>query len=136
MHNELRESLNFHTIYSLLNSYRLILPSEDHYVISNPKISTETKIDMVISWLPKAGNSDYLTPFISCLRESGKGDSGVAHTELADEMEKQRDEEWKKYKYGTMIMIIEPLQHFIIILSFIHCPVNCHCLVGTLCSRT
>lgn len=100
MHKELRQYLDFHTIYPLLKSHNLLLPTEDHYLLTNPKITREQKIDMIIPWLPRCEKADYLTPFVACLRESAASEAGAAHVELADQMEKMRDAQSMKYKIG------------------------------------
>lgn len=100
LHQDLRQYLDLHSIYPLLKSHNLLLPSEDHYLLTNPKISREQKIDMIVSWLPKCKRADYLTPFIVCLKES-VGDAGAPHEELVEALEKARDEESRKFKLGT-----------------------------------
>lgn len=95
MHQQLRQYLDFHTIYPLLRTHYL---SENHVHLANPEITREQKIDMIISWLPKYNRSDYLTPFIDCLKESAQ--TVPNHVELVDAMETLRDEELKKHRIG------------------------------------
>ena len=78
--------LNFHSIYPFLNNYQLLHGSLDQSILTDPKTTTEEKVDIVVGWLPKCKQSDYLTPFITCLRESSE-QAGDAHLELADELE-------------------------------------------------
>ncbi len=83
LHDECRCLLNFHSIYSLLNSHHLLSPSLDQSVLTSLTTTIEQKIDMVISWLPKCEMDDYLSPFVECLLESAL-QAGDAHRELAD----------------------------------------------------
>ena len=101
-HKALRRSLNLHEAFPHLKSHNLLPHSKDHSEILDYTLTREKRIDKAISWLPLNGISDYLTPFISCLRES-TGDAGDAHQELADILEEQCDVELKRYKYGKTV---------------------------------
>lgn len=46
----------------------------------------------MLSWLPKSGLSDYLTPFMECLLASAD-QAGEAHKELAETMQAQVERE-------------------------------------------
>ena len=83
LHDDCRCLLNFHSVYSLLNSHHLLSPSLDQSSLTSPITTTEQKIDIVISWLPKCGLEDYLSPFVECLLKSVE-QAGEAHKELAD----------------------------------------------------
>ena len=95
LHDELRMYLNFHSIYPFLNNYQLLHGSLDQSILTDPKTTSEKKVDIVVGWLPKCKQSDYLTPFVACLRESSE-QAGDAHLELADEFERLIQEELQK----------------------------------------
>lgn len=99
LHSDLRQSLNLHAIYPLLNC-RHLLSSLDQSILTSPHTTTEKKVDIVISWLPKYCVSDYLTPFLECLLESGD-EAGLAHLELAEKMKAQCIRELVKWDQGN-----------------------------------
>ena len=88
VHKDMRELLDFHTIYPLLNARHLLRPGLDQAILTNPTITNERRIDVLISWLPKCELSDYLTPFVESLMESSD-QAGDAHKELASMMKLQ-----------------------------------------------
>ena len=90
LHGDFRRLLNFHSIYSLLNSSRLISPSLDQSLLTNPMTTTEKRVDIIVSWLLKC-EGDYLTPLVRCLLESAS-QAGDAHRELADMIKKECQE--------------------------------------------
>lgn len=92
VHKDMRELLDFHTIYPLLNSRHLLRPGLDQAILTNPTITHERRIDVLISWLPKCELSDYLTPFVESLAESSD-QAGDAHRELAAMMQLQLQKE-------------------------------------------
>lgn len=100
LHSELRQYLNFHTIYPFLKQHNLLLSSQDHCVFTNPRITREQKVDNMISWLPKCKMADYLSPFVLCLKESA-AEAGIAHTELAESIERQLAVELKANRIGV-----------------------------------
>ena len=100
LHDNLRMYLNFHSIYPYLNSHGL-LDSLDQSILTYPETTIEKKVDIIIGWLPKCKQSDYLTPFIACLRESSK-QAGNAHLELVDQFEKLIKAELHQMKGGIL----------------------------------
>lgn len=85
-HLELREKLNFRSIFPYLNSRGLLPDSYDQTKLVDEKATIQQKIDDIITHLPKCGKEDYLNEFIECLRESEEG-TGSAHLELAQSLE-------------------------------------------------
>ena len=69
---------------------------EESY-LTDQRLTPEAKVDTIISWLPKCDQADYLTPFVAGLRESSKI-AGVAHTQLADDLERLCQNELKRVK--------------------------------------
>lgn len=92
--------MNFHAIYPLLNNHHL-LTEVDQSLLTDPRTTAEVKVDLVVSWVPKCGKPDYLTPFILCLRESAQ-QAGEIHLELAEELEKLRDAEMRKWQASKL----------------------------------
>lgn len=85
-HPDLREKLNFRSIFPYLNSHRLLPDSYDQTKLVDEKTTIQQQIDDIITYLPKCGKKDYLREFIECLRESEEG-TGSAHLELAKSLE-------------------------------------------------
>lgn len=85
-HLDLREKLNFRSIFPYLNSHRLLPASYDQTKLLDGKATVQQQIDDIITHLPKCGKEDYLREFIECLRESEEG-TGSAHLELAKSLE-------------------------------------------------
>lgn len=85
-HLELREKLNFRSIFPYLNSHGLLPDSYDQTKLVDEKATVQQQIDDIITHLPKCGKEDYLKEFIECLRESEEG-TGSAHLELAHSLE-------------------------------------------------
>ena len=85
-HPDLREKLNFRSIFPYLNSHGLLPASYDQTKLVDEKATVEQQIDDIITHLPKCGKDDYLRKFIECLRKSEEG-TGSAHSELAESLE-------------------------------------------------
>ena len=81
-HQELREKLNFHSIYPYLNSHGL-LDSDDLSLLA---ASSWDQVDRVIEYVPKCGKLNFLDEFIVCLEKSKDG-TGSAHEELIDSLQ-------------------------------------------------
>ena len=93
--------MNFQIMYPLLKSSNLLLQSEDYTKLSNPELTREAKIDMVVDWIPNCGHSDYLTPFIQLLRDT-VATAGDGHKELADKLEERKKTEVEKDAIGKL----------------------------------
>ena len=91
LHEDLRQNLNFHSIHPRLNARHLLF-TLDQSVLTDPITTVERQVDIVISWLPKCGLQDYLTPFMKCLLESAE-QAGDAHMELAEKIRLQCEKE-------------------------------------------
>ena len=86
-HQELREKLNFHSIYPHLNSHGLLPPSLDQMkLVDRSLITLSRQIDMVIAYMPNCGKPNFLDEFIICLKKTIH-DAGDAHMELAQSLE-------------------------------------------------
>ena len=85
-HLDLREKLNFWSIFPYLNSHGLLSESYDQTRLVDEKATVQQQIDDIITHLPKCGKEDYLMEFIKCLRESEEG-TGSAHLELAQSLD-------------------------------------------------
>ena len=90
IHCELIQYLDFDTIYPLLMNHGLLRVPVDYRHFVTPENTQVQKIDMIISLLSNCNKkSDYLTPFIDCLKESVH--HAPNHAELVKAMEKCRD---------------------------------------------
>ena len=85
-HLDLRQKLNFRSIFPYLNSHGLLPDSYDQTKLVQESATIQQQIDDIITHLPKCGKEDYLGEFIECLRESEEG-TGSAHLELAKSLE-------------------------------------------------
>ena len=81
-HPDLREKLNFRSVFPYLNSPGLFPDSYDQTKLVDEKTTVQQQIDDIITYLPKCGKEGYLREFIECLRKSEEG-TGSAHLELA-----------------------------------------------------
>ena len=85
-HPDLREKLNFRSIFPYLNFHGLLPDSYDQTKLVVERTTVQQQINDIITYLPKCGKKDYLREFIECLRESEEG-IGSAHLEVAKSLE-------------------------------------------------
>lgn len=85
-HPQLREKLNFRSIFPHLNSHGLLPHSLDLTRLVDDKTTQQERIDAIITHVPECGKDDYLDKFIECLRDS-EADAGDAHSELAETLQ-------------------------------------------------
>ena len=97
-HLDLREKLNFRSIFPYLNSHGLLPESYDQTRLVDEKATVQQQIDDIITHLPKCGKEDYLMEFIKCLRESEEG-TGSAHLELAQSLDDAYTTKLKEPEY-------------------------------------
>lgn len=82
MHPALVKTLDVREILPHLNQTGLTTERESES-LSNAYVSTEDKINKLVSWIPRKG-PDSLEKFVTCLRASS---IGTGHLTLAKEME-------------------------------------------------
>ena len=83
VHPALTKGLNINAVIPYLNKHDLVTRQE-YEILLNDVITTDGKINKLVSWLPTKG-PNALERFIICLNESG---SGTGHKTLAEKIEK------------------------------------------------
>ena len=97
--------MDLHAMIPVLKNNGVIHLSEDHeLLLANTRISTEKRIDLVISWMPRCGKSDYLTPFIQCLRKTADSGAGEGHDELISKLEERKHIEAENDAVGECVI--------------------------------
>ena len=83
-HQELREKLNFISIYPHLNAHGLLPPTLDQVELVGQRVWGQ--VDRVIAYMPNCSKLNFLDEFIVCLKKSTEG-TGDAHMELVQSLE-------------------------------------------------